>query len=337
VTRFRLRFIGALALTSTLLAIGTVGFALFPGWSLSDAFYMTVITLTSVGYQEVHPLDDGGRIFATFVLAGGVTTLGIWFALITSTLVELDLAHVFGRRRTMKAIEKLRGHVIVCGAGSTGKHVITELAKSRTRHVVLEEDPMRAEEIRQASPDAIVFETDATHDDALLEAGIRDARGLVAALGSDADNLFVCLTARDLCPNITIISRAYAEDTVNKLHKAGADHVVSPNITGGIRMASMLLRPDVMSFLDVVTRSDEVGLLLEQVPVPPGSSLAGHSLAEAAIPSKTGLVIVAIKHQDLETDPFRYNPGPDEEVRSGDLLIVLGQEDQIDRLRATLA
>jgi voltage-gated potassium channel len=337
VNRFRQRVIAAAAFILALVTIGTIGFVRLPGWSFSDALFMTVITLSAVGYEEVHPLDEAGRALATFLIVGGLTALGIWFAIITSAIVEMDLAHTFRKRRTMKTLSKLNNHIVVCGAGRMGRQVVKELVKSRVPYVCIERDESHAELIREINEDAPVIEGDATHDETLVEASIGRASGLIAALSADTDNLFVCLTARDLQPGLTIVTRAYDEDAMSKLHKAGADHVISPNISGGIRMASMLLRPQVMSFLDVVTRGEDLELLLEQVPVPEDSPLDGHTLAEAQIPHKTGLVVLAIKHGEERREPFIYNPGPNEQVRAGDVLIVLGKTDQIDSLRSTLA
>ena len=336
-SRFGQRLVAALGFVLTLVVIGTVGFVRFPGWDLSDALYMTIITLSAVGYQEVHPLDEAGRGLSIFLIVGGVTALGVWFAIITSAIVEMDLTHTLRKRRMMKALAKLRNHVVVCGAGRMGRQVVKELVKSRIPYVVIEREPNHAKLVREIDEDAPIIEADATHDETLVEAAIGRASGLIAALSADTDNLFVCLTARDLQPGLTIVTRAYDEDSMSKLHKAGADHVISPNISGGIRMASMLLRPQVMSFLDVVTRGEDLELLLEQVPVPEDSPLNGHTLAEAQIPQKTGLVVLAIKHGEERRDPFIYNPGPSEQVRAGDVLIVLGKTGQIDSLRTTLA
>jgi voltage-gated potassium channel len=335
--RYRNRFILLLAYVIALLIIGTVGFALLPPYSLSDALYMTVITLTAVGYNEVHPLTDTGRALAALLLVGGLTGMGLYFALITSMIVEMDLAHVFRTRRTMKNIDKMKNHIVVCGAGRTGRQVIFELISSKIPYVVIERDPERADLVRELDEEALVLEEDATHDESLVESRIGQARGLVAALSADTDNLFVCLTARDLQPNLTIVARAFDAKTMNKLYTAGANHVVSPNISGGIRMASLLLRPQVMTFLDVVTRGGERPLLLEEVLVPEGSPLLGSSLAEAKIPEKTGLIVIAIRHGDERRGTFLYNPGPDEMVREGDVLIVLGNSQQIDKLRDALS
>jgi voltage-gated potassium channel len=332
------RFLLVLGVAAVLTAAGTVGFMQFPEYSVADALYMTVITLSAVGYQEVHPLTGAGRTLAGVLLVGGITTMGMWFALITSALVEMDLGEVFRNRQIMKRIDALSDHVIVCGAGRTGQQVVRELAAADVPYLVIEWDPDRAEEVRELDGDALVLEEDATRDETLEEAGIDTARGLVAALSADTDNLFVCLTARDRNPQLEIVARALDEESMSKLYKAGADHCVSPNITGGVRMASMLIRPEVMSFLDVVTGVGEMPLRLEEVEVPGSSQLAGHTLAEAAIPQKTGLIVIAISHREAhEEGRLVYNPGPDEEITPGDVLIVLGPEEQVEGLRAIVA
>ncbi|MFQ5690483.1 MAG: potassium channel family protein [Gemmatimonadota bacterium] len=334
---FRKRLLGVLAFVLILVAVGTVGFLRLPGWNLSDALYMTIITLTAVGYSEVHPLAGPSRLLAALLLVGGITSMGLWFALITSALVEMDLAHTFWTRRIMKNIERLKNHVIVCGAGRTGRQVIKELERSGCPYVVIERDPARLQRIRELDPDMLLIEGDATQDEVLAQAGIKRACGLTAALSADTDNLYVCLSARGLRPDLTIVARAYDEETMEKMYKAGADHVVSPNTTGGIRMASVLLRPQVMSFLDVVTRSGSLSLRLEDVRVPDGSPLLDRTLAEAQIPQKTGLIVIAIRHgEDPGGRSFLYNPGSEERIRSGDVLIVLGEPQQVDSLRRML-
>jgi voltage-gated potassium channel len=199
---------------------------------------------------------------------------------------------------------------------------------------VIERSTERADVLRNEFPDVLVLEADATKDESLVSGRIGTARGLVACLSQDTDNLFVCLSARDLQPNLNIVARAYDEQTMQKLYVAGADHVVSPNLTGGIRMAAMMLRPEVVSFLDVVTRGDGLTLRLEEIRIQTGSPLAGHTLAEARIPQKTGLIIIAMRHLDPHgrEGPWSYNPGPQEEIRIGDVLIVMGNPDQISRL-----
>jgi voltage-gated potassium channel len=336
---FRRRFFYMVLAAVILLAAGTVGFLQIPEYSLSDALYMTVITLTAVGYEEVHPLRTGGRILAGFLLAGGITLMGVWFALLTSALVEMDLAHVFLTRRTMKKIETLRDHYIVCGAGRTGRQVLRELEAAGRSYVVIEREPAVADELREDFPDALVVVGDGTDDAVLIEAKIGTAAGLVTSLSADTDNLFVCLSARDLQPGLTIVARAYNEQTLQKLYVAGADHVVSPNLTGGKRMAAMLLRPQVVSFLDVATRGGGLDLRLEEVRVPAGSPFEGQTLAEARIPSKTGLIVIATRHVDEGGRPgnWVYNPGPDELLQGGDILIVMGSTGQIQSLTRAAA
>lgn len=332
---FLRRFAWILAATAVLVVVGTVGFLQFPGWSLSDALYMTVITISAVGYEEVRDLTDAGRALATGLLAGGITMMGLWFAVLTASLVEMDLAHAFRKRRTMKKIEELRDHVVICGAGRMGRQVIREMKEAGQPCIVIEVDHERVEKLRESDPELLVLEDDATRDEALVEARIGTARGLVACLKADTDNLFVCLSARDLQPGLTIVARAYEEQTLQKLYVAGADHVVSPNLTGGSRMAAMLLRPQVVSFLDIAATGEGLHLRLEEVRLAQESPLAGLSLAEGRIPQKTGLIVIAIRHlsERGEPGPWTYNPGPEERLRVGDVLIVLGSKEQIEKLR----
>ncbi|WP_419942693.1 potassium channel family protein [Candidatus Palauibacter sp.] len=337
-SRFRNRLLGAVFFTAGLVVVGTIGFSLMPGWNLSDAFFMTVITVSAVGYGEIQTLTPGGRLFASFLIGGGIGTLAIWFALITATLVEMDLAHAFRKRRTMTRIERIKDHVILCGAGRTGLHAIKRFVARGDPYVAIESDPQQVARARQLDPDLLIIEDDATSDEALVAAGITRARGLIAALSADTDNAFVCLAARELNPDLTIVGRARSERSVGKLKKAGADRVVTPNATGGIQMASLVLRPDVTLFVDVAGE-DGLGLLLEQVLVSPTSELAGLTLAEAAIPARTGSLIVAIQRgeRDEGDEPFLYNPGPGERVRPGDRLVVLGPPCKLDDLRRLLA
>lgn len=330
---FLLRFGGVLAALSVLILAGTAAFMRIGGWPADDSLWMTVITVTAVGYEEVRPLAGGTRVIAALLLAGGITLMGVWFATLTSAIVEMDLENVFRTRRDMKKIDSLNNHIIVCGGGRTGRQIAGELKGAGVQHLILERDAERAEAIRREDEEALVLVADSTRDESLVQARIGQARGLVACLSQDTDNLFVCLSARDLQPNLTIVARAYDEQTMQKLYVAGADHVVSPNVTGGIRMASVLLRPQVVSFLDVVARGEGLALRLEQIDITDNSPLAGQSLAEARIPQRTGLIVIAIRHGDAEDRPdWRYNPGPDESLHGGDTVIVLGKAEQIDQL-----
>jgi len=336
--RYINRFLGTALFFAALLLLGTFGYVAIEDWKWGDSFYMTVITLTAVGYEEVHPLSPSGRIFTSFLLAGGITGMGLWFAFLTSFIVELDLTHVLRRRRTEKAISKMENHVIVCGAGRTGSQVVEELLMAGETFVVIERNPGKVHEIQALLPDLMVIEGDATIDHFLEEAGIQKARGIISCLSADTDNLFVCLTARDLRPDIEIVARAYEEETVPKLFRAGANHVVSPNASGAIRMASFMLRPSVVSFLDVATRSPDLTLRLEQETVTPSSPLAGRTLMDARIPQNTGLIVIALRKKNPEgaeeAYSYVYNPVATTRLDPGDIMIVLGSPDQIQQLRS---
>jgi len=333
---FKRRALAALAAFGLLCGLGAVGYVLIEGVAFGEALFMTVITLTAVGYEEVFPLSDAGRTYTALVLVAGISWMGAWFALITSFLVELDLTQVLRSRNMTRRIEELSDHVIVCGVGRTGTEVVRELRDTGVPWVVVERDGDRVEALRQEFPDGLFVKGDATRDAELEAAGVERARGLVAALSHDTDNLFICLSARDLNPEMAIVARASEEETRDKLFRAGATHVVSPEISGGVRMASMLLRPTVMSFLEVATRSTDQSLRIEQIPVREGDRLAGRTLAEARIPQKTGLIVIALRHGG-DGGEFAFNPGPDARIEPGDEVIVLGTRDQVSELETYLS
>jgi voltage-gated potassium channel len=332
------RFLWTAIFFAVVLLFGTLGYVGIEEWGWGDSLYMTIITLTAVGYNEVHPLSPSGRVFTSFILGAGITGMGLWFAFLTSFIVELDLTHVLRRRRTEKAIKKMNNHVIVCGSGRTGSQVIEELLMAGESFVVIERDPAKVQQLLELLPDLTVVEGDATIDHFLEEAGIERARGLISCLSADTDNLFVCLTARDLRKDIEIVARAYEEETVPKLYRAGANHVVSPNASGAIRMASFMLRPSVVSFLDVATRSPDLTLRLEQETVTHSSPLAGRTLMDARIPQNTGLIVIALRKKNPEgaeeAYSYVYNPIATTRLDPGDIMIVLGSPDQIQELRS---
>lgn len=327
------RFLWTLLALAALGVIGTVGYVFIEGQSLGDSLYMTAITVSAVGYQEVFELSRTGRVFTMLLLMGGITWLGFWFANLTSLIVELDLKDALRRRRTMKEIEKMRDHVVICGGGRTGRQVAQELETMASEYVIVERSLDTIEELKEYLPKAHIVEGDATHDHVLMEAGLLQAMGLVTCLSQDTDNLFVCLSARDLAAKLKIVARAYEEETIDKLYRAGADHVVSPNVSSAIRMASVLLRPSAVSFLDIATRSSHhLALRMEQMVVGAHSSVAGTTLQKARIPQRTGLVVIAVRKKDQPHD-FVFNPVADTRLNAEDEVIVLGTEEQIDLLR----
>ncbi|HEX9285588.1 MAG TPA: TrkA family potassium uptake protein, partial [Nitrospirales bacterium] len=217
-----------------------------------------------------------------------------------------------------------------------GRVVVQEMLRANMPCVLVERDPARVTLVLEQHTDLLVVEGDATKEHTLSMARIETARGLAACLADDGDNLLLCLTARGLKPNLTIVARAYDEETLDKLRRAGADHTISPNVTGGIRMASTLLRPSVVCFLDVATTGTDIALRLEEAEIPATSPLTGRSLAEARIPQRTGLVVLALRGANSQ-DSLLYNPGPDVRLKVGDVMIVLGRQDQVARLREYVA
>jgi voltage-gated potassium channel len=331
------RFVWTLVFLVTLLMVGTMGYMLIEARPLGDSLYMTMITITAVGYEEVWPLSTAGRVFTMILLVGGLTWLGFWFASLTSLIVELDLQGALRRRRHMNEIASMNDHIIVCGCGRTGRQVAQELESMTSRYVIIEKDPRRIEELREFLPHASVVEGDATHDHVLIEAGLLRAMGLVTCLSKDTDNLFVCLSARDLAATVKIVARAYEEETMDKLYRAGADHVVSPNVSSAIRMASVLLRPSAVTFLDIATRSSDISLRMDQTVIAEKSDVAGMTLMQAKIPQRTGLMVIAIRKKTAPKHEFVFNPVASTRLEAGDEVIVLGKEDQIAKLRKVVS
>jgi voltage-gated potassium channel len=334
--RFERRLLVVVTYFLVLLAIGTLGFRRIEGWPWFDALYMTVVTASSVGFAEIHPLSPPGRVFTIGLLGLSVVGLGLLWAMTTALLVELDLGQVFRRRRTMKKIEKLTGHYIVCGAGRMGSVIVQEMVREGVPLVVVDHSLERIEEVRSIHPDILAVEGDATRGATLETAGIQRAKGLAASLASDADNLLLCLTARQMNPDLVIAARVNDEEAIAKMRRGGADHIVSTNMTGGVRMATMLMKPAVVNFLDAATFAGEIPLRLEEATVPEDSRLVGKRLAEARIPQETGLIVLALRRAHAE-GPAVFNPGPETRLEAGDTMIVLGRQEQVERLRRLAA
>lgn len=329
-----------LLLLFAVLAAGTVGYhwiGLSAGqdWSWWDCLYMTVITVASVGYTEVFPVREipGAEGFTVAIILVGAGAMVYASSVLVALFVEEDLRHVFRQERMRKAIGKMRDHIIVCGTGSTGITVVRELIATKRLFVVIERDAQRLARIEaEFGKDRVPYvEGDATDDDVLIRAGVERAMGLVAALPTDKDNLFVTVSARQLNPNLRIVARAVEVGSAPKLLKAGAHRVVSPNTIGGMRMVSELIRPTVVEFLDKMLRDRERNLRIEEVPVPPGSPLVGQPLRDAPIRRITQLLVIAA--WEPETDRYTYNPGPDYVLTAGVVLIVLGTVDDVIKLR----
>jgi voltage-gated potassium channel len=321
----RLRF-GLAALVGVLVA-GTVGYVAF-GFSVLDAVYQTVTTVSTVGFREVQPLSTGGRVFTIVLILVGVATALYTFTLVLEAVVEGQIQELLGRKRMERQIGRMARHVIVCGFGRVGRNLAQYVSGADQEIVVIEKDPARAADAEKAAP---VVRGDATSDEVLKEAGIERARVLVTALNTDADNLFVTLTARSLCSDLFIVARARAESSEAKLAQAGANRVVNPQGIGGARMAAFVLQPHVAEFLDVVMHDGSLEFRLEEVPLPQGSPLAGQSLRETHIRDSTGALVLALRDRD---GSFQTNPTPETVLAAGQILIAIGTEAQLKALAA---
>ena len=314
----RKKLFQALALVAFIVTCGTAGYMIIEGWNFLDAIYMTITTLTTVGFREVHELSSRGIIFTIFLIVGGVGT--VFYALSTGAkvILEGELKEIYGRKKLEKKIKELKNHYIICGYGRMGKIITKEMKAEGARFVVVEKAPSSFEE----NADVLILKGDATQDHVLKEAGIERARGLISVLPTDAENLFVVLSARELNPNLLIVSRAVEEDSEKKLLRAGATKVVSPYHIGGLRMAHTVLKPTVVDFIEFATKSGNIGLQMQEINIQEGSSLIGQTLQECGIGEGLGVIVVAIKQATGDT---RFNPTFQSSVKPGDTLIVLGE------------
>jgi voltage-gated potassium channel len=320
-----------LAVLATLL-IGTAGFVLIEHWPVFDAFYMTLITISTVGYSEIHPLSHAGRIFNSVLIVFGVSLLFFAIGLITQAVVQLELGEFFGKRRMKRMIDKLESHYIVCGYGRVGRVAAWEMQQAGLACVVVDRDPERVEQAVAAGLHAVA--ADSTRDQTLLDAGVKRARGLVAALGTDADNLFVILSAKTLNPELNVAARAGEEEAEEKLHRAGADTVFAPYTHAGHRLAQALIRPHVLQFLDFTTKSMGLDVLIEQVQVAEGSEFASMSLKQMQIRRDIGVIVLAIRRAGGE---MVFNPPAEAVIQSGDFLVAMGEPESLRKLERLLA
>jgi voltage-gated potassium channel len=319
---------GILLLT---ILIGTVGFQVVEGYPPFDAFYMTLMTITTVGYSELHPLSRAGRIFNSFLILFGVSAMFFSVGAITQTLIELELADPFAKRRTKRMIDKMENHFLVCGFGRVGRSAAEELQRAGVPFLVLDRNEDRVDRAMRSQMLAVL--ADATLDETLRNAGITRARGLIAALASDADNLFVILSAKTLNPNMTIVTRAAEEESEKKLQRAGADTVFAPYTVAGHRLAQALLRPHVSQFLDFATKNVGLDVGIEQVRVAPQSELVCKTLREMQIRRDLGVIVLAIRKSDGR---MVFNPPAEMEICADDFLIVMGEQPNLRKLEDLL-
>jgi voltage-gated potassium channel len=325
-TRTRIYYsLGAILL---LILVGTIGYHLIEGWSLFDGLYMTVITLATIGYGEVHLLSQPGRYFTLALILVGVTVFGFLISQLTQTLIESEITSVLGRRRLFKDISRLSGHYIVCGAGRVGMQVISELRKKHVDFVIIDRDEQIAEKL--LSKGDLVLVGDATDETVLEGANVQTARCIIAAASNDADNVYVTLTARGLNPNILIVARASDHHAERQLMRAGANKAIAPTL--GHRMAQSALSPAVANFIELTTMTETLDLGFEQIRILPGSPLDGRRIRDSGIRSQHNAMIVAITDSNGH---MHFNPDGERELHAGDVLIAIGTTSDLNRLAET--
>jgi len=326
-TRIRKRLFLSLMILSVLILIGTGGYTFLENLSVVDALYMTIITISTVGFGEVKPLSETGRVFTIFLIIGGGGLAAFAISATFDFIASGQWQEYRQQRRRLNVINTLSQHVIVCGFGRVGRHVSDELKAEGIPFVVIDPDPERVEHAEKHG--YLTLKGNAAREDVLTLAGIDKARGMVVAVNSDAENVFIVLTARSLNESIYIVSRANYEDSEPKLLRAGANRTIEPYLIGGKRMVTMLMRPSVADFLDEVAHAGGMELVLEQIKILSGSFLDGKTIVESGIGANFGVTVLACRSA---LEKFHTPPGPNT-LLVGDLsIIVLGTREQLKKL-----
>jgi voltage-gated potassium channel len=330
---FPIRKIGkGFGILLVVLACGTAGYMLIEKWSLLDSLYMTVITITTVGYREMGPMSPAGMVFTIVVVFSGMGLIIYILGAVAQAMVEFQLGSVIGRRKLLLKIHSMKNHYIVCGLGRIGKIICRELKANHIPMVVIDNAP--GVEQAMEHDEIPIIHGDATSEDILLDAGIEKARGLVSVVRSDSDNVFITMSARGLNPSLFILSRAEEEHTEKKLIRAGANRVVMPYHIGGQKMAHAIIKPVVSDFLEFTVHNRRIGLEMGEVLVSENSQLSGVKLADSGIRQQMDVIIIAIQKRDGE---MRFNPSSQTQIDPGDTLIALGKSEDISRLAKILS
>lgn len=323
------QIIVAISMFLAVIIVGTIGYYHLLNVPIIDALYMTVITIATVGYREVGVMTSEAEIFTIFIIFWGVGTAGYAFTRSIAIFIEGSIRDIWRNKKVQKKIAKLEDHYILCGAGESGRVIVEQFLKKQVPFVIIEKEESIVNHYLEKG--ILAIEGDATEEVILEKAHIGAAKGLISALSKDVDNLFTVLTARQLNSELYIISRSIDKSSPSKLKKAGANYTVSSNDIGGRRMASLMLRPSVFSFLDITTHVGDIELGLEDIIVNEASEMVNQQIGKMRIQSRFGLIILAIKksHQDIMT----FNPGPEVILEKGDMFLVLGTDAQVQALK----
>lgn len=310
-----------------LVSVGTSGFMVIEKWSFLDALYMTVITLGTVGFKEIHDLSDTGKIFTMLMIVVGVSVIGYIVGSLAQIMFEGQIQRIVGRKRVEKMIDALKDHYIICGFGRIGSLICKEFKANDLPFVIVEKSSETAEKLDEEG--YLHMRGDATLDESLLKAGIKRAKGLISVVTSDTENVYITLTARGLNPDLYILARSGEEGSDIKLKRAGANKVVSPYSIGGSRMAQSILRPNVVDFIEIATGSEHMDLQMEEIAIPDHSAFVGETLVSSGFRKEIGVIIVGIKKSHGK---MVFNPHSQSKIEGGDTLIVLGEPQSIAKL-----
>jgi len=313
-----------------LIAVGVIGFHLIEGWAFLDCLYMTVITIFTVGFKEVKELSPAGQIFTILIILGGVGTAIFAFTKIAEIVFEGGINKFWRRRKMEKKLENLKDHYIICGHGRMGRIVHERLEEEKLPYVVIDNNPEKLEDLAQSGR-SLYIKGDATQEEVLEKAGIRTAKALAALLPSDADNLYLVLTVRLIHPSLFVLSKAMDEEGEKKILQIGANKVVSPYKLSGLKIAQGLIRPTLVDFLDLIIRRKELSLYMEELVVKKDAKIINRNLRDCDIRRKANVIVVAIKKPGEDID---FNPSPEITIETGDILLVLGDEQAINQFES---
>ena len=329
---FNIRIKIALIILFTIIIIGTVGFHIIEGWSFVDSFYLCMATLSTVGYGDFVPTSTAGKLFAVCVIIFGVGMMFYTLVLLAETFIEGRLRYVLGGGKLERTIEKMHNHYIICGGGRIGFLICRELMAGKVPCLIIDNHP---DVIQKAQEEGFIYcKGDATQDKVLLAAGIKRAKGIICVLPSDAENLYVILTAKELNQKIYIMARSEEEESEHRLLRAGADKVMSPYTLGGVRMAMAIMRPAMLDFIEITTSRQSLELRMEEVSIGKNSQLISKTLEDSGIRKQFGLIIVAVKK---DSGKMMFNPLANYIIEEGDRLIAMGEDENVKQFAQSCA